>query len=139
MKGTILVTLVVLIGLVTPHVNANNLEDLFDEEGDFQMFLDEEAIGDVLAASWFSKAIHDAGSWTKKAVKDAGDWTKKAASDVADTVKKGCGVVNSLPGKELELMKRRDEVLRKRGISEDQIAAVYGGYKNLKNACSMLG
>eukprot|EP00057_Strongylocentrotus_purpuratus_P016736 XP_011671210.1 PREDICTED: uncharacterized protein LOC105441616 [Strongylocentrotus purpuratus] len=136
MRGTILVTLVVL-GLVIPHVTAANLEDLFDEEGDLKMFLDEEALDNVLAASWFSKTIHDAGSWTKKAVNDAGAWTKKAASDVADTVKKGCGVINSLPGK--ELMMRREEALRERGISEDQLAAAYSGYKGLKSVCQTVG
>eukprot|EP00057_Strongylocentrotus_purpuratus_P007670 XP_011662144.1 PREDICTED: uncharacterized protein LOC105437349 [Strongylocentrotus purpuratus] len=99
--------------------------------------LDEEAVDDVLAASWFSHAIHNAGSWTKKAVHDAGDWTKKAAHDVAGAVKKGCGVVNSLPFKELVM--RRNEALRKRGISEDQLAAALEGYKGLKQVCHVVG
>ncbi|XP_030851467.1 uncharacterized protein LOC115928446 [Strongylocentrotus purpuratus] len=136
MKGTILVTVVVL-GLVIAHVTAANLEHLFDDEGDLQMYLDEEAVDDVLAASWFSHAIHNAGSWTKKAVHDAGDWTKKAAHDVAGAVKKGCGVVNSLPFKELVM--RRNEALRKRGISEDQLAAALKGYKGLKQVCHVVG
>ncbi|XP_041483619.1 uncharacterized protein LOC121430399 [Lytechinus variegatus] len=121
-----IITTLLILGVVVSHVTSARLEQHVDEEDDFGLFLDEQAMDDVLTASWFSKAISDASRWTKK-----------AANDVAGAVKSGCGVVNSLPLN--DLMKLREKALLDRGVSEDQAAALYGGYQALKGACQHLG
>nr|XP_054764789.1 uncharacterized protein LOC129271468 [Lytechinus pictus] len=128
MKVTIFATLLVL-GLVVSHVTAASLDQYFDDQGDLQLDLDEEtlgALGDVLASSWFSRAAHKVSHAVSH-----------AARDVGHAVKKGCGVVNGLPGD--ELMRLRDAALRNEEIDEEQAAAAYQGYKNLKSACRLVG
>ncbi|XP_054771243.2 uncharacterized protein LOC129279165 [Lytechinus pictus] len=121
-----IITTLLVLGVVVNHVTSARLEQHVDEEDDIGLFLDEQAMDDVLIASWLSKAVSDASRWTKK-----------AAHDVAGAVKSGCGVVNSIPFN--DLMKLREKALRDRGVSEDQAAALYGGYQALKGACQHVG